>query len=322
MSVSNELFPTQLLAEVSKIFARVVLHIYASYPCLRTPYKGQVRRLKKLINERPGLQKLLGLLQINTHHIIMDHYICLVVVYVCERVFVWQIPAIVQWPWQFHESFYFVWEFITHILNLTRESLMKRSEKKKPQFWRYCWGSVVDLRWNPWTDSRVKRKRHAGSNPSSLGMVVSTLRVVRLVREPQYTLDNHAVMTLWWTSSILKDLAQSLEKYCSVLQKQLESCEVLTYFTPALTLQATGRSSFSVLSETIVARHTGSRTSILDDWESSHHGGNHLDFIAVTRSGSKILRSSISILQPLRERSGKYAKACCFSPQYEELLRE
>lgn len=86
--------------------------------------------------------------------------------------------------------------------------------QKKTQFWRYCWGSVVDLRWNPWTDSRVKRKRHAGSNPSSLAMVVSTLRVVRLVREPQYTLDNHAVMTLWWTSCILKDLAQSLEKYC------------------------------------------------------------------------------------------------------------
>lgn len=84
--------------------------------------------------------------------------------------------------------------------------------RKKPQFWRYCWGSVVDLRWNPWTDSRVKRKRHADSNPSSLAMVVSTLRVIRLVREPQYTLDNHAVMPLWWTSCILKDLAQSLEK--------------------------------------------------------------------------------------------------------------
>ena len=127
MLVSNETFPTQLLAEVSNIFARVRLDIYASSLWLRTPYKGQVRLLKKLINERPGLQKLLGL-----------STICLAVVCVCEPFFVWQIPAIVKWPWRFHESFYFVWEFITHILNLTHESLMKRSEKKiakNLQFW-------------------------------------------------------------------------------------------------------------------------------------------------------------------------------------------
>lgn len=95
--------------------------------------------------------------------------------------------------------------------------------RKKPQFWRYCWGSVVDLRWNPWTDSRVKRKRHDGSNPSSLAMVVLTLRVVRLVREPQYTLDNHAVMTRNDTMMNIMYFERSraiVGKHIAVLQKQ------------------------------------------------------------------------------------------------------